>query len=447
MLIQDARRPYVGSDLLRAAYLGTRRLAHLRVNRFLNPVGAISGSFGGRYAWPLTFGVPVTDHPLGITTTARTTCPASPAQGGGRGIDHGGNMDTTPTTSTAFPVTPGETLTIALWVRVSVAGREARIRTRFRTAAPDFAWISPQPADQSITVLAANTWTRLEWTGVVPAGASYLTFRTNLERGAPGDWLAGETLDVTGVIVADDGGRPFFGGSTPARYRSNLTARPRAWEGAPTTVLTLSGASGGWGTTSQAVASIVASPDAPSGAGWVQRLTAPSAGVPTNGADVGYHRNEGRIAVTPGVTYTASVHVRPSQAVTLRGQLQWINSGGGGVGAGTGPITLCPAGVWTRLRATFAAPAGATLGRMDVDWYGTGNAILEGFTVDFDGYLYEAGDVLGDYFDGDRAPVGSLLRPAWAGTARQSASYLTARATPEWTGTAHASPSTLWAAG
>jgi prepilin-type N-terminal cleavage/methylation domain-containing protein len=99
------------------------------------------------------------------------------------------------TTTPLVPVTPGDTITISAWVKASVAGRTLNITDRWRNNA----LTEPVPANVGPNITTSTTWTRVNFTTTVPAGANYshISFYFN---GQVGDswWL-------DDVMVTKDG--------------------------------------------------------------------------------------------------------------------------------------------------------------------------------------------------------------------------------------------------
>lgn len=204
--------------------------------------------------------------------------------------------------------------------------------------------------------------------------------------------------------------------------RTNLQKFPRTT--ASQAVVALASDSAGWGGATASL-SRVADPSAPSGGGYVTRLT--HAAAATTGAGwLWYALPDDRPTVTGGLPYALSVWVRPSFAVQARMIATWKTSDGTAtVRTDQGPMVSLPAGAWTRVGAVFTAPTGGGIVVMSLG-VAAGAAYPAGATVDSDAALTEQSAVVGDYFDGASATVrrgdGYELRHAWTGTANASTS-------------------------
>lgn len=199
----------------------------------------------------------------------------------------------------------------------------------------------------------------------------------------------------------------YFDGSTPATADQTY-----AWTGTPdnsTSTATGVGVAGwlafaaGGATGLTGVIARVSDPRVPGGQSFAARATffssATAAGFvagtsasATTGADV-----------APTVTYTGSIYVKPSRAQLLAARIQWNKlDGTTSTGVSTGTPVLAPAGAWTRLTVTAAAPAlseWAGVGVIDVA--GTGwSAWKGGESLTMDGAMLSLGDYATEYFDG-----------------------------------------------
>ncbi len=202
--------------------------------------------------------------------------------------------------------------------------------------------------------------------------------------------------------------------------RTNLQKFPRTT--AVQAVVALASDSVGWGGTTASV-SQVADATAPSGGGYVTRLT--HAAASTSGLGWLWYALTGRPTVTPGLPYALSVWVRSSFAVQARMVATWKDSGGTTIRTDNGTLFSLPAGEWTRLGAVFTAPTGAANVVMSVG-VAAGFAIPAGATLDTDAALTEQATQVGEWFDGSSAVVrrgdGYELRHSWTGTVNSSAS-------------------------
>lgn len=87
--------------------------------------------------------------------------------------------------------------------------------------------------------------------------------------------------------------------------------------------------------------------------------------------------------LSAGTTYTYSVVVRSSKAVTMAAQIVWQNSGGTTVSTSTGSNVSVPANKWTRLTVTATAPATTTQASLNA-MKTVASSWVKGQTLDFD---------------------------------------------------------------
>lgn len=142
----------------------------------------------------------------------------------------------------------------------------------------------------------------------------------------------------------------------------------------------------------------------------------------TNG-DTGFEHTYGGVngvPVTEGTTYTVSSYLRPSGLRYGAIQLNFYDSAGALLltsvpAAGN---TALPAGVWTRMIHTVAAPVSAVSMHAisDID---SGTLWAPGDTLDGTGLLIEEASIDLPYFDGSTAAADNLTY-AWTGTANAS---------------------------
>lgn len=204
--------------------------------------------------------------------------------------------------------------------------------------------------------------------------------------------------------------------------RTNLQKFPRTTAGQA--VVALASDSVGWGGATASL-SRVADPSAPSGGGYVTRLT--HAAAATTGAGwLWYAQTSDRPAATGGQSYALSVWVRPSFPVQARIVATWKTSDNAStVRTDQGPLVSLPAGAWTRVGAVFTAPTGAASVVMALD-VAAGAAYPAGATVDSDAALTEQADTVGDWFCGASHAVrrgdGYQKEHAWIGAVDASAS-------------------------
>ena len=171
--------------------------------------------------------------------------------------------------------------------------------------------------------------------------------------------------------------------------RRNLFANPRG------------GNSVGWGTFGGGGGVVVHTgitgvTDHPAGVGTARRATWTTG--PTVAIGGAYWLDN---PVTAGLTYTASVWVRPSVTQNMRLGIEFRNAANTAISTSVGVLVACTAGEWTRLSSggtatdnssTVTCTAYPSMG--SVPW-------PTGATLDATGALVEEGATLRPYFDGD----------------------------------------------
>lgn len=156
-------------------------------NRANNPTGIVLGGPNGT-GWVSGGAISVLSGLTipglaGVTTAVRATFSAADATG----------LFNSPHTLTTIPVVAGETLVFSWYVRSNVA----------KTVTVSVQWQNSIPQGTTVltgtpVALVANTWTRVSVSGVVPSGnvtAGIYSYQSS------GNWAAGNTLDITGVLV------------------------------------------------------------------------------------------------------------------------------------------------------------------------------------------------------------------------------------------------------
>jgi hypothetical protein len=164
-------------------------------------------------------------------------------------------------------------------------------------------------------------------------------------------------------------------------------------------------------TTSSGTLTRVTAPAGQSGAGC---LSVTSAAAVAFGAGIANNV----VAVTVGLTYTASTYVRAAATVRTATQLvDWYTSGGVYVSTSAGSGVADSAASWTRVTCTGIAPATAAFGRPRVSWNGA--AISEVHYID--AALFEQSATASTYFDGSTIDTSTTVYD-WTGTANASTS-------------------------
>lgn len=108
-------------------------------------------------------------------------------------------------------VTPGQPLYLKAWVRSSRAGRQFW----WRVPTYDAANASIATVSAPRVVLPAGQWTLMEFTYVPAPGVAQISLILDSAGATTAGWEAGDTLDITGIIMSDTD-LPFFDGLTPS---------------------------------------------------------------------------------------------------------------------------------------------------------------------------------------------------------------------------------------
>lgn len=137
-----------------------------------------------------------TDGPpgLGITSYARATFTTGTQ--GGLGFHLADNPEAgAPTPARMIPVTPGQRISLGIWVRSAVTTAAFTLKYRWATGST---WVSGAVSPTSS--VTAGVWQLLPLTAIVPAGATHLSVAA--QHGVA--VAVGTTLDVTGLMIIDD---------------------------------------------------------------------------------------------------------------------------------------------------------------------------------------------------------------------------------------------------
>jgi hypothetical protein len=118
---------------------------------------------------------------------------------------------------------------------------------------------------------------------------------------------------------------------------------------------------------------------------------------PSSGGGVIYDTGTSPTTLSPNTTYTFSMYVRSSVAITVQLPVQWYNGSTPTTSSASGNISI-PANVWTRV--AFTATSGANDNRAQFRCYATTAGLIAGSTFDGDAVMVEAFPVQRPYFDG-----------------------------------------------
>lgn len=208
-------QPYKSSSYL----LDTETGNVLRTNHALNPAAVSGGEnaeYQSRWSWVRSWETG-TGPSGGPATFARYVASDSVSGASSRGVSvYGSTGAASPGTTTYWlfqPVTPGETITASVWLRVSAATNlppDFYTRIRFHDGAGN--WVG-DAVNGTFVPVVLNEWKRVSLTLTVPAGAAYITGE---HRVTTYDQTVGDTLDVTGLLIEHAGMvGDWFSGDSP----------------------------------------------------------------------------------------------------------------------------------------------------------------------------------------------------------------------------------------
>lgn len=445
-----------------------------RTNYALNPAAVEGGEdaeYGTRWNWTRSWETG-TGPSGGPATFARYVAPDSVSGASSRGVNvYGSTGAASPGTTTYWlsqPVTPGETITASVWLRVPAATNlppNFYTRIRFHDGAGN--WVGDATNGTYVPVVL-NEWKRVSLTLTVPAGAAYITGE---HRVTTYDQTVGDTIDATGLLIERHNTvNEWFSGTSPnsttyrhqwsglensspstrisyaTEVRRNYALNPAAvFGGEDAEYLTRWGWTRSWETGTGPIPEI---------SSWA-RFTAPSnqAAATVRGVDAygnigdtnpGTSGDWTLLPVTPGEEITVSRFFRmtaatpPSYALIHR---RFHDGAGNWVGSEiTAPAIPIVNGEWARIYATFTVPPGVTHMVMRI-FAGTFDQTT-GDTIDVTGLLIERSATVNSYFDGGTQPSfqfneteGYWETTAWVGSKDSSHSILATRTPDEYFGT------------
>jgi hypothetical protein len=198
-----------------------------RTNVATNPQGIIASGYTNAYGWqPRWFGggggngtrsqIDVTGQApaSNITTAQRKTWTVSPTGNGDTGFAFAAVTTTSGVLTTRFAITPGQTVTASVWLRMSSSSTYTfQQRLTFYDVATGGTALATTTA--TAPVAGGGGWVRVSVTATAPAGATFFQFFTDPLTSAP-VWQPGDMLDGTGVLIeTTDNVGTFFDGNTP----------------------------------------------------------------------------------------------------------------------------------------------------------------------------------------------------------------------------------------
>ena len=162
-----------------------------------------TSEWGNRYSMARTFVVGATDGPISSITTYMRNTQGTAATGGGRGVDHHGNLDIlTPDPDTSWPVSAGDVVSVSIYTRSSLLNNAVLVMGRIHNGSGT--WLSsPTQLASPLNYTTPGSWVRLSGTLTVPS-TGYLDLATRYQQSVT--WTSGATIDFTGLMVTKGSG-------------------------------------------------------------------------------------------------------------------------------------------------------------------------------------------------------------------------------------------------
>jgi len=190
-------------------------------NLVVNPAATSTNTseWLARYSMPLSWVSSASDGPTpGISTYARFTS-NSTLTGGGRGVDHRGNLDLgSAPFAPCWPITVGEKVTISIYVRSSQANTGAGLRVRAHDGAGN--WLTNSILATPINYSTPNQWIRLTYI-YTPTVTGCLYASTRFDQNVT--WAIGATIDATGFMLTKTDSAPNYADGSSSNW---------VWDGA-----------------------------------------------------------------------------------------------------------------------------------------------------------------------------------------------------------------------
>lgn len=369
--------------------------------------------YGARNGWTRTF--VTTGSPPPPPAPASVVRFSAPSDGTfSLGIDSYGNLGQTAPGMTgdwvAGPrVTPGQTITVSRWIRLGGNSTPFRVYVRFHDGAGN--WLTGNLSGAA-SIPGYAGWSQPFWTGVVPAGAVYVTYRTQS--------VATQTV-IAGAFM--DTGAPM----------TEVTNRVRSWRERALEAGTLDADM----TAYWAVTNLFTNPSFENTvAGWANGSLATglaptttqkyvgnySGHWQTTGAGSSFIDYAGPISVQQGRQYIFTALMRATVARPARLLIRFKNAAGVVLSDRYGFVTNLSTTQWDSLYNEQIAPPGATQVTLHIEY----QASAAGQFPYVDALLFYEGDRPVPYFDG----VGGYFTPpgytyAWTGAVNASTSVRT----------------------
>jgi hypothetical protein len=291
-----------------------------------------------------------------------------------------------------YPVVAAQVFTISAWMRATWVGaaRTANIQVFWRDAAGNPITNSVSP----IVSLTSGAWVRISHTVTAPAGAAFLG--ANIDPDTGPNWLIGETLDATGLLVElSPVLGSYFDGSTIAAGDYSY-----AWTGAANATPSVQIGTAVPGVSNESAGGAAVSLKSTE---WASSGTQ-SARVLNRTGTTNYAFST--LPVEVGKTYTVLVKSRTLSAASTPTVPLGVWAGGGSTIDVSGVISTTFAGV-QEWRLTFTVTAAAGFVRLRLPAHNT-----IGESLWFDDLLVVEGVYNGPYFDGaTRSRVRRNLQP------------------------------------
>ncbi len=294
----------------------------------------------------------------------------------------------------AAAVHSGAVVSVSAMVRSSVASSAVQLTAAWYDASGTA--LSQGPIGAPVAAPAGG-WVRVAAAPVAaPPGAARVVVSAQYQY--TGDRPAvGATADVTALLIEETGTvGDYFSGNRPSDF--DWSYRWTGTLGASTSTAT-----------AQAPAAIPTGGSLDAGSVTIlagQSTTSPLLGQVDHIGQTGTTNTQ--LAVSAGVTYTASLYVRPSRPGAAQVLLLWYTSAGVQVGATVrGAVTPAAANAWTRIHVTAQAPATAAYVHIaaiaNVVGVGESAGARVGDMVRWGDALLEQSPSVLSYFDGSMA--------------------------------------------
>ncbi|MDN5275910.1 MAG: prepilin-type N-terminal cleavage/methylation protein [Candidatus Saccharibacteria bacterium] len=208
---------------------GIAAITNLSLNPSASGSSSEIGEWSSRYAMARTWITGASDGPIPALTTYGRWTQGTAATGGGRGVDHRGNLDlTNPQVDATWPVTVGVPISVSTYLRSTIANSTARID--YRISDGSSTWLTATLACPSTNYSGTGTWIRLICT-ITPSATGYIQFSTRFDQSVT--WTTGATLDVTGLMIVNSSNVPNYADGNSTNWIWNGSANSSTSTGPP----------------------------------------------------------------------------------------------------------------------------------------------------------------------------------------------------------------------